>query len=232
MNKLFRALTSVLMATHFAADASATPQTIELPGETAKLKESTLPGYAVATQKCLICHSVDYISFQPPGMTQKQWTAEMLKMQHLYGAPRRQDSTRDNVGYEAAHWKCRDGPGLCSRGTGRDALAIVVGHPVSGRHECRVVSVECMIDDLDFRQVLDPIRAEITGHNQFQGKPIQKRNVLAVHAPGQQRSIAQRMIDVQGFAEIRRARQYGRVQAIEGHLPGHGYDTSFLENLA
>jgi cytochrome c len=87
MNKLFRALTSVLIATHFAGDASADPKTIELPGETAKLKESTLPGYSVATQKCLICHSVDYISFQPPGMTQKQWTAEMLKMQHLYGAP-------------------------------------------------------------------------------------------------------------------------------------------------
>ena len=87
MNDLTRGLTLVLLATCFVAAASATPRTIELPGETAKLRESTLPGYTVASQKCLICHSVDYINYQPPGMTEAQWTAEMMKMQHLYGAP-------------------------------------------------------------------------------------------------------------------------------------------------
>jgi hypothetical protein len=80
-------LTCVLMTLMFAGSAAASPKTIALPGETAKLRQSALPGYTVASQKCLICHSVDYINYQPPGMTEAQWTAEMVKMQHLYGAP-------------------------------------------------------------------------------------------------------------------------------------------------
>jgi cytochrome c551/c552 len=51
------------------------------------LRESELPGYTIALQKCGICHSADYINYQPPAMNQSQWTAEMKKMQHSYGAP-------------------------------------------------------------------------------------------------------------------------------------------------
>lgn len=71
---------------------AATPQSyaaskqIKLPPETAKLPESKLSGYHLATQKCMICHSVDYIRYQPPGMNQAQWTAEVAKMKHSYGA--------------------------------------------------------------------------------------------------------------------------------------------------
>ena len=65
----------------------AAPLTITLPAETAKLRPSSLPGYQIAMQKCATCHSADYVNYQPPGMTLKQWTAEMGKMQHLYGAP-------------------------------------------------------------------------------------------------------------------------------------------------
>jgi mono/diheme cytochrome c family protein len=67
--------------------ANAEPVKIELPADTSTLRESTLPGYTIALQKCGICHSADYISFQPPGMSLAQWTAEMSKMQHSYGAP-------------------------------------------------------------------------------------------------------------------------------------------------
>lgn len=70
-----------------AATVRAAPVEISLPPETATLRESTLPGYTIAQQKCSICHSVDYINFQPPGMNLEQWTAEMTKMQHSYGAP-------------------------------------------------------------------------------------------------------------------------------------------------
>jgi len=59
---------------------------IKLPAETATLPASILPGYRLATQQCVICHSVDYIRFQPPGMNQAQWTAEVAKMKHAYGA--------------------------------------------------------------------------------------------------------------------------------------------------
>jgi hypothetical protein len=65
----------------------AATRTIELPAETAQLKPSTLPGYSIARGKCAICHSLDYILYQPPKMTQAQWTAEAQKMQRSYGAP-------------------------------------------------------------------------------------------------------------------------------------------------
>ena len=70
-----------------AVDAGGGIQEIKLPPETAALAASSLPGYQVAMQKCALCHSVDYITLQPPNMTLKQWTAEMVKMQHAYGAP-------------------------------------------------------------------------------------------------------------------------------------------------
>jgi cytochrome c len=60
---------------------------LELPPETAKLKPSSLAGYTIAAQKCGICHSADYISYQPPGMSKAQWTGEVQKMQRIYGAP-------------------------------------------------------------------------------------------------------------------------------------------------
>src|SRR5262249_34929776 len=64
----------------------AEPKPIALPPETAQLKPSALPGYALARDKCAICHSVDYIQYQPPQMSQAQWTAEVQKMQRSYGA--------------------------------------------------------------------------------------------------------------------------------------------------
>ena len=67
--------------------ADAVAADLKLPPETAVLKTSPLPGYAIAQQKCGICHSADYVDYQPPNMTVKQWTAEMTKMQHAYGAP-------------------------------------------------------------------------------------------------------------------------------------------------
>ena len=72
----------------------AEPAQIKLPPEVAKLRTSKLPGYAIAMQKCSICHSADYVSYQPPGMSQAQWTAEMAKMQHTYGAPISDDEVK------------------------------------------------------------------------------------------------------------------------------------------
>lgn len=69
------------------ATLEAAPLSITLPPETAVFKASELPGYALAQQKCSICHSADYINFQPPGMSLAQWTGEAGKMQKVYGAP-------------------------------------------------------------------------------------------------------------------------------------------------
>jgi len=70
-----------------AGMVSAAPLSITLPPETAVFKPNALPGYPLAQQKCSICHSADYINFQPPGMSLAQWTGEASKMQHVYGAP-------------------------------------------------------------------------------------------------------------------------------------------------
>jgi len=76
---------AVFVFTSFGAAAA--PPDIQLQPDTSKLRTSKLPGFAIAMQKCAICHSADYVSYQPPGMNQMQWTAEMAKMQNTYGAP-------------------------------------------------------------------------------------------------------------------------------------------------
>lgn len=87
--KPMKFMTALLCAAQvgLASVAGAAPLSITLPPETAALKPSTLPGYPLAQQKCSICHSADYINFQPPAMSLAQWIAEASKMQHVYGAP-------------------------------------------------------------------------------------------------------------------------------------------------
>lgn len=87
--KLVKCMTALLCAAQvcLATLAGAAPLSITLPPETAAFKPSTMPGYALAQQKCSVCHSADYINFQPPSMSLAQWTAEAGKMQHVYGAP-------------------------------------------------------------------------------------------------------------------------------------------------
>lgn len=70
-----------------AASASLPSKEINLPPDISKLRLSKLPGYALAQQKCGICHSADYINYQAPGFNQAQWTAEVKKMRQSYGAP-------------------------------------------------------------------------------------------------------------------------------------------------
>ncbi|MEB0056198.1 c-type cytochrome [Variovorax sp. LG9.2] len=84
-----------------AFNALAAPPDIKLQPDTSKLRPSKLPGYAIAMQKCAICHSADYVKYQPPGMTQTQWTAEMAKMQHTYGAPISDDEVKQVGAYLA-----------------------------------------------------------------------------------------------------------------------------------
>ncbi|MBK9664891.1 MAG: cytochrome C552 [Gammaproteobacteria bacterium] len=103
-----RALTSVLMLAASLVTAVATAREITLPADTSTLRVSELPGYAIARHKCGICHSADYISYQAPAMNQAQWTAEMLKMQHSYGAPIDEDETRLIGAYLAVSYGSAD----------------------------------------------------------------------------------------------------------------------------
>lgn len=95
------AASAVMLSAWPAASAGTASAAIKLPPETARLRPSPLPGYTAATQKCATCHSADYINYQPPGMNQVQWTAEVAKMQHAYGAPISDDDVQQIGAYLA-----------------------------------------------------------------------------------------------------------------------------------
>jgi mono/diheme cytochrome c family protein len=81
--RLDRALACAAPALALVA-ASAWALTIELPKETAQLKEA--PGVDLAQRACSVCHSFDYIAIQPAGRPHAFWKAEVEKMKKVYGA--------------------------------------------------------------------------------------------------------------------------------------------------
>jgi mono/diheme cytochrome c family protein len=68
----------------------------ELPAETAKLKPG--PGAELAIAQCLLCHSADYISTQPP-LSRTAWAAAVMKMRDKYGAPINTNTIPEVVDY-------------------------------------------------------------------------------------------------------------------------------------
>lgn len=77
-------ITCVAFALLMPAEA-ATALEIQLPVETALLPPGAAKG-AEAASLCMMCHSVDYLSTQPP-MPRGFWQAEVRKMVNTYGAP-------------------------------------------------------------------------------------------------------------------------------------------------
>ena len=70
-----------------AAAAALAATEIKLPEETARLAESPLPGYSLATTHCYTCHSTDYVRYQPATNTRATWKASVIKMQKTFAAP-------------------------------------------------------------------------------------------------------------------------------------------------
>lgn len=60
---------------------------IALPVETASYKPSRLPGYNLTLQRCLICHSAQYVATQPASSPRSYWDATVHKMKNAFGAP-------------------------------------------------------------------------------------------------------------------------------------------------
>jgi hypothetical protein len=56
------------------------------------------PGRAMLLGACATCHTLRYVVDQPP-LTRKQWTAEVDKMRHVYGAPFPDEMTTPIVDY-------------------------------------------------------------------------------------------------------------------------------------
>ena len=80
---------------------------IELPPEKGAFK--TGPSVEVVQANCLICHSVEYVSSQPP-MGRKFWEAAVKKMREKYGAPTTDEAMVKAVDYLVATYGTADPP--------------------------------------------------------------------------------------------------------------------------
>jgi sulfite dehydrogenase (cytochrome) subunit B len=75
--------------------------TIALPVDTATFKPG--PGSEIAQKYCATCHSPAYVAMQPP-LKAAQWTAEVAKMQKVYGASIPADAAATIVQYLTAEY--------------------------------------------------------------------------------------------------------------------------------
>src|SRR4051794_25393710 len=66
------------------ARVQAAPVEIQLPPETTAFKQDA--GAEIANGQCLTCHSVEYVTMQPP-LGRAFWKGSVQKMQQKYGAP-------------------------------------------------------------------------------------------------------------------------------------------------
>jgi hypothetical protein len=73
-----------------------------LPPENAGLIQA--PGVDLVAANCAACHSLDYISTQPPRRGNEFWQASVTKMIRVYGAPIAETDVPRLVAYLAAHY--------------------------------------------------------------------------------------------------------------------------------
>ena len=85
-----------------AAGAFAAQAPFRLPPETAQLAAG--PGADLVTANCALCHSLDYITTQPPRRGNEFWQASVTKMIRVYGAPVAEADIPAIVAYLAAHY--------------------------------------------------------------------------------------------------------------------------------
>ncbi|RFP11973.1 MULTISPECIES: cytochrome c [unclassified Duganella] len=88
-----------LLAAGLMMAAPAFALDIDLPSETALFKPSTLPGYALVQNNCMLCHSAHYIHSQPPASPRAYWEATVKKMKKPFGAPFADADIPDMVDY-------------------------------------------------------------------------------------------------------------------------------------
>ena len=107
MKRLFSLLIGFLLlsaiGTLYAQDQAArgTIHSIELPDIKTTLKP--VPGVDKTSTLCNICHSVDYITMQPP-FTRAQWTATVNKMIKVMGAPIIDQDAKTIIDYLVANY--------------------------------------------------------------------------------------------------------------------------------
>jgi len=95
----------VILLLVVVSTVSSAELTITLPAETATLKPGK--GVDLAQGHCVMCHSVEYISTQPP-MPRKFWEATVKKMKEKFAAPTPDDATAALVDYFTAAYGVPD----------------------------------------------------------------------------------------------------------------------------
>jgi hypothetical protein len=91
------------LAAVLTGPVTAAPIAYELPPETPELK----PGehMELAMGYCLGCHSLDYITTQPPTVPPGFWQASVTKMKTVYGAPVPDEDATKIVAYLNATYR-------------------------------------------------------------------------------------------------------------------------------
>ena len=82
-------LIATIAAAAFAAagPAAAVVKTMQGPPDTVFLTPSPLPGYAKAQANCTMCHSAEYMRYQPPTASRAYWDAMVHRMKAVFKAP-------------------------------------------------------------------------------------------------------------------------------------------------
>lgn len=101
MRKIFIAVVLLAIAVGFAYAQNNDIRQITLPDIQTKLAPGA--GVEKVSTLCNICHSLDYITMQPPG-TKAQWAAEVTKMRKVMGAPINDADAEVIINYLAAHY--------------------------------------------------------------------------------------------------------------------------------
>jgi len=74
---------------------------ITLPPDGVQLTPSPLPGYAKAQANCVMCHSAEYMRYQPPNAARPYWDAMVHRMKAVFKAPIADEDMPEIVDYLA-----------------------------------------------------------------------------------------------------------------------------------
>ena len=74
---------------------------IVLPPDGVQLTPSPLPGYAKAQANCTLCHSAEYMRYQPPNAARPYWDAMVHRMKVVFKAPLADEDMPEIIDYLA-----------------------------------------------------------------------------------------------------------------------------------
>jgi len=92
-------LAAAVLAAAVSLPAQAPAKSIELPADGVTLKPSSLPGYAKAQVNCVVCHSAEYMAYQPANASRAYWTAMVKRMKEVFKGPINEADMPDIIDY-------------------------------------------------------------------------------------------------------------------------------------